>query len=223
MNLYARQHGLFSPEEWACLKAATVLVAGLGGLGSFVAEGLCRSGVGGLVLLDDDRVSPPDLNRQILYTADDMGRFKAQVAKDRLLKIRDDLWVEAWVQRLTPDFTIPARVSLVVDALDNWESRFVLDDLAFKAGKHLVHAGLKGPFGQVLTLSPSSPRLREVFAGVEEESGPLPATFSICAVLGGLVVEEVLKIVCGREGALVDRLLLVDLTTYDFEIVPLAR
>ncbi len=221
-SFYARQQGLFSPEEWARLKAATVLVVGLGGLGSFVAEGLCRAGLGGLFLLDHDRVSISDLNRQILYTSDDIGRFKAQVAKERLQKIREDLWVEAWVQRLGPQFVIPAKVSLVVDALDNWESRFVLDELTFKTKKYLVHAGLKGRFGQVLTFPPSPPRLKDILVGVEEEPSP-PAAFPICAILGGLVVEEVLKIICGKEGVLAHKMLLVDLQNYDFEIVPLAK
>lgn len=221
-TFYARQKSLFTVEEHARLKAATVLIAGLGGLGSFVAEGLCRAGVGGLILLDHDRVSLPDLNRQILYHRDDVGRFKAQVAKERLLLVRDDLWVEAWVQRLTPKFAIPSRVSVVVDALDNWESRFILAERAERSGKFLVHAGLSGYYGQITTIAPDSLSLSEVFAGAQEDPHP-EAYFPICAVLGGLMVEEVLKIICKREGTLSGRLLLVDLRSYEFELVPIAK
>ncbi len=218
----ARQQALFSPEERARIRAATVLVAGLGGLGSFVAEGLCRAGVGSLILIDQDRVSPSDLNRQILYTANDLGNFKAQAAKKRLLSIRDDLWVEAWVQDIKVLKELPDKVSLVIDALDNWEARFYLDGLALKAKKYLVHAGLTGLFGQVATLSPAAElRLPDIFKGAGE--GETQATFSICAVLAALQIEEALKIICARKPTLLGKLLLVDLVNYGFEIVPLVR
>ncbi len=222
-SIFARQKALLSPEAQARLRAATVFVAGIGGLGGFVAEGLTRFGIGGLVLVDPDRVSPSDLNRQILYTAKDVGAFKAQVAKERLLAIRDDLWVEAWVQPVSERTVIPSQTKVVVDALDNWESRFVLDELARKAGKYLVHAGLSGFFGQVTTISPdATSRLKDIFSGAREEEIP-SAVFSICAVLAALQVQEVVNIICGRGPRLAGRLLVVDLEHYGFEMVPLVK
>ena len=222
-SIWARQKGLFTPEEEARLRAASVLVAGLGGLGSFVAEGLARLGVGGLVLVDPDRVNPSDLNRQILYTAEDIGAFKVEVAKERLLRVRDDLRVEAWVKRITSESSLPPKVDVVVDALDNWEGRFALDALAKEAGLPLVHAGLSGTFGQVTSILPGSPvRLKEIFSGAKEEESP-QVSYPICAVLGAIQVEECAKIICGREETLAGRLLLVDLSDYTFELIPLVR
>ncbi|WP_022852565.1 HesA/MoeB/ThiF family protein [Thermodesulfatator atlanticus] len=222
MNIFERQKGIFTNEEMARLRASTILVAGLGGLGSFVAEGLVRLGIGGLILVDDDRVSDSDLNRQILYTAEDLGEFKARAARKRLLAIRDDIWLDAWVQRITPKFDIPNKVNGVVDALDNWESRFVLEEICQKKNKFLVHAGLSGVCGQLTSIVPGkTPRLSEIFKGAKDESPA--AFFSICAVLGALQVYETAKLLCQHEDTLAGKLLLVDLKTYGFEIVPLAK
>ncbi|WP_457755970.1 HesA/MoeB/ThiF family protein [Thermodesulfatator indicus] len=222
MNIFDRQKAILSPEDMARLRTSTIMIAGVGGLGTVVAEGLVRLGIGGLILVDDDRVSPTDLNRQILYTSKDIGEFKAKIARERLLAIRDDVWIEAWVQRIEKKFDIPNKVAGVVDALDNWESRFILADMCEAKRKFLVHAGLSGAFGQVTSFLPgSSPKFKDVFAGAAPEEPA--AFFSICAVLGGIQAFEVVKIICGREDNLVGKLLLVDLLTYHFEVIPLAR
>ncbi|OAG28562.1 HesA/MoeB/ThiF family protein [Thermodesulfatator autotrophicus] len=222
MNIFERQKAIFSHEDMARLRASTVMIAGVGGLGTVVAEGLVRLGIGGLILVDDDRVSPTDLNRQILYTAKDIGEFKTKVARERLLAIRDDVWIEAWVQRIEKKFDIPNKVNGVVDALDNWDSRFILADMCEAKGKFLVHAGLSGAFGQVASFLPNRPpKFRDVFAGAAPEEPA--AFFSICAVLGGVQAFEVVKIICGRKDNLVGKLLLVDLITYHFEVISLAK
>ncbi|MFI9655045.1 ThiF family adenylyltransferase [Guyparkeria sp. GHLCS8-2] len=110
------------------LRAATVLVAGLGGVGGAAAESLARAGVGRLILLDHDSFVASNLNRQLLATSDVMGRGKAEVAVERLASIRDDIelvashdfldvsGVDAFLEQHQPDFVADCIDSIAVKA-----------------------------------------------------------------------------------------------------------
>ena len=220
-EIFARQEVLLPPGAQERLAQSTILIAGLGGLGCVVAEALARFGVGTLYLLDDAYVDPPDLHRQILYTKEDLGRAKVEVAAERLRAVWPGLSVVPLKERLGSGFALPEGLSGVVDALDNWASRFILERLCEEKRLFLVHAGLTGLFGQITSILPGkTPRLAEIFAGAKEEKTP-PATASICFVLGAIQALEVVKLLLGLPETLVGRLLLVDLWRYQFELLPL--
>lgn len=119
---------LIGEEGIQQLRAATVLVAGLGGVGGAAAESLARAGVGRLILLDHDSFVASNLNRQLLATSDVMGRGKAEVAVERLASIRDDIelvashdfldvsGVDAFLERHQPDFVADCIDSIAVKA-----------------------------------------------------------------------------------------------------------
>ena len=221
-ELFARHRPLISQKAQKSLNEATVLVAGLGGLGSAVSEALVRLGVGELHLIDHGRVDLPDLNRQILYTASDLGRNKVEAAAKRLSHIRPGVRLHLHRQTIGPGFAIPSGVNVVVDALDNLSGRLTLDEAAQKAGVFLVHAGLDGLFGQVTTIAPyGGPRLREILAGAKQPQRPIVAMAPVCLILGALEALEVLKIISGIGKSLVGRLLVVDLLSYSLESIPL--
>ena len=132
-------------------------MAGLGGLGGFLAELLARVGVGRLLLADGDHFTPANLNRQLLATEETLGLNKAVVTARRLRKINPAILAEPIVQFLTPDNLggYLSQVQVVVDGLDTIAARQELAAGARDAGLPLVHGAVSGKFGQVSTLMPA--------------------------------------------------------------------
>lgn len=121
-GLFERSLLLFSSEELMRLRKARVLIAGLGGVGSFVAEALARAGIGELILIDHDVVSPSNLNRQLVALHSTIGRPKVEVMADRIRDINPLCTVETRPIFLAPE-DMPAVVgegfSHIVDAIDS--------------------------------------------------------------------------------------------------------
>ncbi|MBR4442606.1 MAG: tRNA threonylcarbamoyladenosine dehydratase [Clostridia bacterium] len=129
MNQFARCALLLGEEGMARLAAARVAIFGVGGVGGYVAEALCRSGVGALDLYDDDRVAFTNLNRQIIATRDTVGQYKADVAAGRLLSINPDARVRGFRLFYMPDTADGVDLSqydYVVDAVDTVAAKLEL-------------------------------------------------------------------------------------------------
>jgi len=187
------------------LAKASVLVVGCGGLGAPVLYYLTAMGIGHLGLCDGDSVSLANLNRQILFTAYDVFKPKASLAKERLLTLNPDLITTVYEQfmdeRLAEDI-IPA-YDIIVDCLDNFEARFLLNDACVKAKKPLVHAGIGEFYGQLMTITPGEgPCLRCLFPnGIPDNEskkqfgviGPTPG------VIGAMQAMEVAKYILGLQ------------------------
>lgn len=125
---------LIGPEGVATLAGAHVVLAGVGGVGGFAAEALCRAGVGRLTLIDPDTVDPTNANRQIMAMTSTMGKRKAEVMADRMRDIHPEVEVEVITESIRPD-RIPegppdwSTVSYCVDAIDDVPAKVAL--LAF--------------------------------------------------------------------------------------------
>jgi len=181
------------------LAGSSALVVGCGGLGAPVLSYLTAMGIGHLGLCDGDMVSFPNLNRQILFTMDDVFLPKASTAKNRLLALNPKLKVNTYDQLMDAELaeTIVPVFDIVVDCLDNFETRFILNDACVAAGKPLVHAGIEGFYGQLITITPGKgPCLRCLFPkGIREKTpgkptgviGPTPG------VIGAMQAMEVAK------------------------------
>jgi len=205
LEIYSRQimMGEIGETGQEKLAGASVLVIGCGGLGSPALYYLAAMGIGKLGLCDGDNVSLSNLNRQLLFTADDVGKPKASTAEKRLLALNpqlktlvyDRLFDDDLAGKLVPEYDI------MVDCLDNFETRFILNDACVVAGKPFVHAGIGEFFGQLMTVTPGKgPCLRCLFPGEKgkkkpEETpgvvGPTPG------VLGAMQALEVLKYLLG--------------------------
>jgi molybdopterin/thiamine biosynthesis adenylyltransferase len=225
---FSRHVALIGEEGLDRLRSAVVTVIGAGGLGSTVLELLARSGVGNLRIYDAASVDLPDLNRQILYTHDELGTPKAEAAAARLSRINPALAAEPYVVRVEAGVDL-AGSDVVVDCLDNFETRFVVDEATYEPGIPLVHGGVYQYFGQVTTIHREhTMSLREIFgdAATAQDEEPDKPMFPP-AVAGTATVEatECIKILLGRppEQLLYNRILSVDYTTYDFEEIPLSR
>ena len=203
------------------IRRASFLVAGLGGLGSYSAEILTRMGAKKLFLVDYKKVDEPDLNRQVLYFAEDVGRSKVEVARDRLLRIRGDVEIEAMEKRIDDSFDLPEGVDVVLDCLDNFESRFVLSRKAWDKKIPLVHAGVKEYSIQITTILPGkTQRLEEVFKGVMDEETPQVFPPSV-AVASALQVSEAVNAICGRPLS-AGKLVIFDLFDLSMDFVKLS-
>ncbi|AKP64359.1 HesA/MoeB/ThiF family protein [Levilactobacillus koreensis] len=140
----------------AKISAATILIAGAGALGSYAAEQLVRAGVGHLVLVDPDVVSTTNLQRQTLFTEADVaaGTLKVVAAKAHLLAINHAVTIDAIPGPLTADLLLHTRFDLLLDCLDNYQARDLINKAALKRDFDYIFASCAGTFGSVMPISP---------------------------------------------------------------------
>jgi molybdopterin synthase catalytic subunit len=207
---YSRQVLQWGDDNQRRLAAATILVAGVGGLGTTVCQLLARAGVGQLILVDDGVVDWPDLHRQTLYDEEDVGRRKVAVAQEKLTRINSGVEVVTLDQRIADGFMVPAAVTAVADCLDNFAGRFALYR-GLQDGQFFVHGGVQGESGQVLSLvKGESQPLDEIFAGSRQPAGTIPVTPDSVTIIAGLICRELFNGLFGTP-QLRDRILVVDL------------
>ena len=121
LNQFSRTELLIGKDGEAKLKNAKIAVFGVGGVGSFVVEGLVRAGVGNIVIIDDDKICLTNLNRQIMATRKTIGKYKVDVMKERILEINPDANVETYQEFYMPDSDtkiITDDLSYVADCVD---------------------------------------------------------------------------------------------------------
>lgn len=200
------------------LNAGKVLVIGAGGLGSPCTLYLAAAGVGTVGIVDDDLVALSNLNRQILHGTDDVGRLKVISARETLQSLNPFIQVKTYNVRVDKDniMDLIREYHVIVTAVDNFASRFLINDACFFAGKPLVEAGASGWCGQVTTIFPGKgPCLRCLIdvpftsAGSIDtrQRGVLGAVPGIIGALQGL---ETIKVLLGSGDVLMGRVLAFD-------------
>ncbi|MET1160455.1 MAG: HesA/MoeB/ThiF family protein [Thermoprotei archaeon] len=220
---YDRQIPVIGLENQLKLKNSSVLVVGLGGLGSAVSYYLAAAGVGKLVLVDRENVEISNLQRQVLYTVNDIGKPKAFVARERLLALNNNIIIEAYAEEFTRDLgeKLVPKVDVVIDALDNWETREILDSLAYKYGKPLIHAGVEEFYGQLTVIIPGkTPCLRQLFSlSKRRRRNRVNVLATVPGILGLLEAHEAIKLITGKGEVLANKLLIFDGLRSEFTIV----
>ncbi|ADV64331.1 HesA/MoeB/ThiF family protein [Desulfurococcus mucosus] len=223
LERYSRQLPIIGVEGQAKLKNTSILVAGAGGLGSAVLYYLTAAGVGRIIFIDEGLVELSNLQRQILYTVDDIGRSKVTAAYERLRRLNPNVLLEPVQASITRELLdeVMQRVDIVVDALDNWETRFTLDEAAWRHGKPLVHAGVGEHYGQLTVVIPGkTPCLRYLFHGVRaREKGRVIVMPHIPGLLGLLEVNEVFKLILGYGDVMAGRILLFNAKAPSIEVI----
>jgi molybdopterin-synthase adenylyltransferase len=224
---WERNFPSLNAAEQLRLFRSTVLVAGLGGLGGFLAELLARVGVGRLLLADGDHFTPANLNRQLLATQETLGLNKAEVTARRLREINPAILAEPIVHFLGPDNLggYLCQVQVAVDGLDTIAARQELAAGARNAGVPLVHGAVCGKFGQVSTLMPAGPpggpaACHPALAG--EAAAAREVLAPTVALVASLQVQEAIRLLLGQTPAYRDRLAHFDGDTGRLEILPLA-
>lgn len=213
------------------LKAARVLLIGAGGLGSPAALYLAAAGVGTLGLAEFDVVDETNLQRQILYSADDVGRPKIDAACERIGEINPHVSVEAHAVRfeVSNALDLVSAYDLVVDGSDNFSTRYLVNDACVLAGKPDVFGSIFRFEGQVSVFCTSGgPCYRCLFP-----EPPPPGAVPSCAeagvlgvlpgIIGSLQANEAIKLLLGRGESMIGRLLLFDALTCGFRELRLPR
>ncbi|MCX6997779.1 MAG: HesA/MoeB/ThiF family protein [Kiritimatiellaeota bacterium] len=207
------------------LKRARVFIVGAGGLGSPVALYLAAAGVGTIGLGDCDRPDLSNLNRQILYTDADLGRPKAEVAAEVLRRLNPAIAVNSSGERIAEHNIerIVGPVDLILDCLDNFDTRYVLNAYSVRHSIPLIHAAIWGLSGQITVLHPPrTPCLRCIFP-----DAPPREVFPVAGVTPGLAgclqATEALKLLTGLGASLLGKLLVFDAEQMTFTTLTVER
>jgi len=233
LERYARHivlHEVGGPGQ-AKLKAARVLVIGAGGLGAPVLLYLAAAGLGTLGVVDDDKVSLSNLQRQVIFNNSDIGKPKAERAGAAIAGLNPNVKAEIHAVRLTAANALDliARYDIVADGSDNFATRYLVSDACYFARKPLVTAALSTFDGTLTTLRPfdqrdgrPNPTYRCLFP-----EPPPPGTVPACAeagilgalpgILGSMMALEVIREIVGFGEGLVGRLVMVDARSMRFE------
>ncbi len=200
------------------LAGAKVLVIGAGGLGCPVLQYLAAAGVGTIGIADGDSIEPSNLQRQVLYTENDIGQGKALVAQKRIQAINPHIQVNVYPFTVTPA-NIPellAGYDIVADGTDNFASRYLINDACVMLGKPWVFGSIFRFEGQVSVFNyAGGPTYRCIFPSPpgEEESPNCSVIGVLCSlpgIIGSLQATEVVKLVTGAGRPLSGRLLVMD-------------
>ncbi len=223
LEYFKRQLPVIGERCQKKLLESSVFVAGVGGLGSTVSELLVRAGIGELHIVDNGFVDEPDLNRQILYGKEDIGKEKVFSAKRKLEKINEITKIFVYHKKIDENFKLPEKVNVAVDCLDNFKTRYILDSLLEKRGIPLVHAGIESYFIQVTVVDRKRVKsLKDIFPEIPDKS-EIPVIGPTAVIAGALQTIEVVKILCEMDGDLSGKLLIGDLRDYEFSIVEISK
>ena len=214
------------------LREARVLVIGAGGLGSPAAFYLAAAGVGNLGIIDPDKVELSNLQRQILHATADIGRQKVESARVRLNNLNPDVEITTYAARFEKQNAdqIAADYNFIVDGSDNFDTKFLVNDVAIRLGIAFSHAGVVRLQGQTMTVLPrKSACYRCLFQAPPppeeilncQQSGILGA---VAATIGTIQATEAVKYLLGyEEGLLTDRLLTYDAKMMKFHSIEVTR
>ncbi|MBP2189472.1 adenylyltransferase/sulfurtransferase MoeZ [Nocardia goodfellowii] len=217
------------------LKNAKVLVIGAGGLGSPALLYLAAAGVGTLGIVEFDEVDASNLQRQIIHGESDIGRSKADSARDSILEINSGITVNLHKIRLGPENAIElfAQYDLIVDGTDNFATRYLVNDAAVLAHKPYVWGSIYRFEGQVSVFWEDAPDNRGLnYRDLYPEAPPpgmVPSCAEggvlgvLCASIGSIMVTEAIKLLTGMGDPLLGRLMVYDALDMSYRTIKLRR
>ncbi|MDE2519142.1 MAG: HesA/MoeB/ThiF family protein [Methanocorpusculum sp.] len=209
---YARQIPVIGNEGQKKLQNATVFLAGCGGLGSPVAFYLAAAGIGHLRIADCDIVDATNLNRQILHRPDRIGMPKAASAKLTLEAFNPDIEITAFASFID-EKTAPRMIGdadIIVDAMDNFTARYILNEMSQTLDIPLMHGGVAGLNGQATLIIPKKTAcLSCIFPDAHTTTGT-PILGAAAGIIGSIEAEETIKYLTGTGETLAGKLLLWD-------------
>lgn len=229
-TFYSRQTVLkeLGKEGQKKLRDARVAVVGVGGLGGVSSLYLTLSGVGQVKIIDYDVVDPHNLHRQILYTSKDTGASKAQVAAEQLSKHNPLVKVEAASEKLCPANAqkLLGDADVVVDALDNMQSRHIVNRACAKLHVPYVFGAAVGVEGNVTVFYPPKTGCLECLmpsslAVNSQNCASRGIVGATAGIIGCIQAMETLKLIAGFGKPLLGKLLVCDFNDMDFSVVPI--
>ena len=213
------------------VKKASVLVVGLGGLGCVASTYLAMAGVGRIGLVDADKVSLSNLQRQTLYRTKDIGFPKAVLAEKRLRQINPTVDFKAHQQRLTSENAVGLikNHDLVLDGTDNLSTRLIINQVCCQLDKPYVFGAVSGFDGQASVFQASQgPCLRCLFPnppglGIEPTEEQRAVFNTMPSIIGAVQATQAIKLILGRGDRLWGRLLLINVLDLSFQMVEIPK
>jgi molybdopterin/thiamine biosynthesis adenylyltransferase len=207
------------------LKASKVFLAGAGGLGCPIAIYLAVAGVGTLRIVDKDTVELSNLNRQVLHWDEDIGKRKTESIQEKLRRINPDIEVEANCIEINEEnfLEMIEGSDVIVDAMDNFPTRYLLNKAAVKLNIPFIHGGIWGLEGRATTIIP----FKTACLSCVIPEAPPSETFPVIGVSPGLIAmieaTETIKYLTGVGSLLENRLLIYDGELMKFTEIELSR
>jgi sulfur-carrier protein adenylyltransferase/sulfurtransferase len=207
------------------IRHAKVLVIGAGGLGCPVLQYLAAAGVGKIGIMEFDMVDESNLQRQVLYGSSDIGKLKSIIAKNRIEQLSLKGATEIFNLRLTGSnaLRILKDFDIIVDATDNFDARYIINDACVILGKPMVHGAIYKHEGMVSVfnyLGGSTYRCYHPCTPAGEFNNPAPAEVGLFGVLPGItgtyMANEVIKVITGTGDVLTNKVLLINIFTNSF-------
>jgi len=215
----------FGIEGQEKLKKSRVLIAGVGGLGSPAAIYLAAAGIGSLRLVDRDQVELSNLNRQILHWEEDLGRFKAESARGKLSRLNPEVVIEIVQDDIREDnlSDLMAGCDLIIDGLDNFPTRYLINRFIQKKGLPFIYGGILGMMGMATFIWPGqTPCLKCLFPQAPEPK-KFPVLGTTPGIIGLIEANEAIKYLVGLGKLLTGRLLVYNGHDLRFSEVPIER
>jgi len=203
----------FGEEGQEKLKRAKIVIAGGGGLGSPSSIYLAAAGIGTIRIVDHDRVELSNLNRQVLHWDNNIGRRKVVSATEKLSQLNQGVKIEAIDEMITEANVsqLVAGFDLVVDAMDNLPTRYLLNKAALEKDIPFFHGAVYGFEGRAMTIIPGKTACLEcVYHGATTPEEKFPVIGVTPAIIGCIQAAEVIKYIVGMGELLTNRLLVYD-------------
>ncbi|MGL6105654.1 HesA/MoeB/ThiF family protein [Romboutsia sp.] len=222
-NRYIRNMNMLNEEESQKLKTYKVCVVGCGGLGGYIIEMLGRIGITYITAIDGDIFEESNLNRQLLSDELSIGKNKAEVAKERMTKVNSEVYINVINQPLEDmnGTEILKNHNVVIDALDNVETRLIIQKICKKLNIPLVHGAISGWYGQVCTIFPGDDTLNLIYKHNKRPNNKLGNPSFTPATVASIQVSEAIKLLLNKGENLRNKLLLIDLLNNDYSILEL--
>ena len=235
LEKYSRQIILneVGPEGQQKLKKASVLIIGIGGLGSSVIQYLNAAGVGKIGIVDYDKVELSNLNRQLIYKDSDIGKSKVDVANNYISELNSSTKIEIFEMRID-EKNLPNIIGdydILADCTDNLETRLSINDVCTKFKKKSVVSAVGGFFGQIASFDSKDDDLnnpnktyRDLMKhqAFEEDSCDNIGTIgSVVGAIGAMQATEIIKLIIGSKENLINKLLIFDFITFQSKTLKL--
>ena len=235
LEKYSRQIILneVGPEGQQKLKKASVLIIGIGGLGSSVIQYLNAAGVGKIGIVDYDKVELSNLNRQLIYKDSDIGKSKVDVTKNYISELNSSTKIEIFEMRID-EKNLPNIIGdydILADCTDNLETRLSINDVCTKFKKKSVVSAVGGFFGQIASFDSKDDDLnnpnktyRDLMKhqAFEEDSCDNIGTIgSVVGAIGAMQATEIIKLIIGSKENLINKLLIFDFITFQSKTLKL--
>jgi adenylyltransferase/sulfurtransferase len=216
----------FGEEGQLKLRNSHVVVAGIGGLGSPASLYLASAGVGHIAIVDNDRVELSNLNRQVLHWDKDIGEKKVISAQRKLSELNPGIEIIPIFKKITKSnvAAIIKGANVVIDGMDNFETRFVLNSGCVKEKIPFIHGAIHGLSGEITTIIPGkTPCYACIYPEAPEAKKAFPVFGATPALIASLQVMEAIKLIAGLENLLMGKMLFVDGGSMEFNSIELKK